>query len=77
MEPCFNRLSGNLPCVEIVLRQKSWITEVYLGVQEPEKFVGQNRGREMLESAGIKVATVPGFEKDILEVATAGHESGA
>jgi pyrimidine deaminase RibD-like protein len=77
MEPCFNRLSGNLPCVERVLRQKSWITEVYLGVQEPEKFVGQNRGREMLESAGIKVATVPGFEKDILEVATAGHESGA
>lgn len=77
MEPCFKRLSGKLPCVERVLQQKSWIREVYLGVLEPEKFVGQNPGRGMLETAGIKVAAVPGFEKEILEVATAGHVSGA
>ncbi|KAH0601616.1 hypothetical protein MHUMG1_00494 [Metarhizium humberi] len=77
MEPCFKRLSGKLPCVERVLRQKSWIREVYLGVQEPEKFVGQNPGRGMLESAGIKVAAVPGLEDEILEVATAGHASDA
>ncbi|OAQ73901.1 cytidine and deoxycytidylate deaminase [Pochonia chlamydosporia 170] len=75
MEPCFKRLSGKLPCVERVLRQKSWIKEVYLGVQEPEKFVGQNPGQGMLESAAIKVTVVPGFEKEILEVATAGHVS--
>ncbi|KAG6014553.1 hypothetical protein E4U54_005109 [Claviceps lovelessii] len=74
MEPCFKRLSGKLPCVERVLRQKSWITEVYVGVQEPDKFVGQNPGRGMLASAGIRVVPVPGLENDILEVATAGHE---
>ncbi|KAK2595430.1 hypothetical protein QQS21_006840 [Conoideocrella luteorostrata] len=73
MEPCFKRLSGKLPCVERVLRQKTWITEVYVGLQEPETFVGQNPGRSLLESAGIKVFPVPGFEKEILEVATAGH----
>ncbi|QPG94399.1 hypothetical protein C2857_005905 [Epichloe festucae Fl1] len=73
MEPCFKRLSGKLPCVERIIRQRAWIKEVYVGIQEPEKFVGQNPGREMLESAGIKVFPVPGLEKDILEIATAGH----
>lgn len=73
MEPCFKRLSGKLPCVERVLRQKSWIAEVYVGVHEPETFVGKNPGREMLEKAGIKVYSVPGFEKEVLEVATSGH----
>ncbi|TWU77785.1 hypothetical protein ED733_008716 [Metarhizium rileyi] len=77
MEPCFKRLSGKLPCVERILRQKSWVREVYLGVQEPDNFVGQNPGRAMLESAGIKVEAVPGYEKEILEVATAGHVSDA
>ncbi|KAG6007426.1 hypothetical protein E4U21_006015 [Claviceps maximensis] len=74
MEPCFKRLSGKLPCVERVLRQKSWIREVYVGVQEPDKFVGQNPGRGMLAAAGIKVVPVLGLEDDILKVATAGHE---
>ncbi|KHO01792.1 cytidine and deoxycytidylate deaminase [Metarhizium album ARSEF 1941] len=77
IEPCFKRLSGKLSCVERILQQQSWIREVYLGVQEPEKFVSKNPGREMLESSGITVAAVPGFEKEILEVATAGHASGA
>ncbi|KAG6027091.1 hypothetical protein E4U41_001057 [Claviceps citrina] len=74
MEPCFKRLSGKLPCVERVLRQRSWIKEVYVGVQEPEKFVGQNPARGMLASAGVGVFSVPGLEQEILEVATAGHE---
>lgn len=73
VEPCFKRLSGKLPCVERVLRQKSWITKVYVGVQEPETFVGQNTGRKTLEDAGIEVILVDGLEKEILEVATAGH----
>lgn len=75
VEPCFKRLSGKLPCVERVLGQKSWITKVYVGVQEPETFVGQNMGRKMLEEAGIEVHHVEGLEKDILKVATAGHTS--
>ncbi|KYK54979.1 cytidine and deoxycytidylate deaminase [Drechmeria coniospora] len=75
MEPCFKRLSGKLPCVERVLRQKSWIKHVYIGVVEPETFVGQNYGRQMLEEAGIEVYHVAGLEREILEVATAGHVS--
>lgn len=73
MEPCFKRLSGKMPCVERVLRQKSWITKVYVGVQEPETFVGQNTGRRVLEDAGIEVHLVPGLEAEILQIATAGH----
>ncbi|POR35178.1 Bifunctional protein RIB2 [Tolypocladium paradoxum] len=76
MEPCFMRLSGKLPCVERVLRQKSWIRHVYVGVQEPETFVGKNPGRQMLEEGGIEVHHVPGLEEEILRVATAGHASG-
>lgn len=76
MEPCFKRLSGKLPCVERVLRQKDWIKTVYVGVQEPEIFVGQNPSRRMLEDAGIEVIHVKGLEDDIISVATAGHASG-
>ncbi|KAK5014272.1 hypothetical protein LTR16_004181 [Cryomyces antarcticus] len=49
------------------------IKTVYVGVREPEKFVGENEGRKKLEEHGIQFAHVPGFEKEILEVATAGH----
>lgn len=73
MEPCNERLSGKLPCVERVLRQRSWITKVYVGVQEPETFVGQNAGRRILEDAGIEVHLVAGLETEILQIATAGH----
>ena len=73
MEPCFKRLSGKLPCVERVIRQKSWIKKVFVGVQEPETFVGPNPGRKMLEEHGIEVHVVPGLEEQILQVATAGH----
>ncbi|PSS13259.1 hypothetical protein M430DRAFT_36350 [Amorphotheca resinae ATCC 22711] len=73
VEPCFKRLSGNLPCVERILRLGKAIKTVYVGVKEPEKFVGENTGRKMLEDAGIKVVLVQGMEKEILDVATAGH----
>jgi pyrimidine deaminase RibD-like protein len=73
VEPCFKRLSGKIPCVERVLRQKSWITQVYVGVQEPETFVGENTGRKTLEDAGIEIHHVSGLEEEILKVATAGH----
>lgn len=75
MEPCFKRLSGNLPCVERILQQKSWITEVYVGVLEPETFVGPNPGRKMLEDCNVKVTLVPGLQDRILQVATAGHNT--
>lgn len=73
VEPCSKRLSGNLPCVERILKLGTAIRTVYVGVQEPEKFVGENTGRKMLEDAGINVVPVQGMETEILEVATAGH----
>lgn len=73
MEPCYKRLSGKLPCVERVIRQRPWITKVYIGVQEPETFVGPNPGRKLLQDNGIEVHVVPGFEQQILDVATTGH----
>lgn len=78
MEPCNLRLSGSLPCVERILRTKGKdgeqkIKKVYLGVKEPEKFVGENEGRKKLEENGIECVHVPGLDQRILEVATAGH----
>ena len=79
MEPCNLRLSGSLPCVDRVLRTKQSdgtpaIKKVYLGVKEPEKFVGENQGRTKLEKHGIECVHVPGLEEEILKVATAGHQ---
>ncbi|RDL39643.1 Cytidine deaminase-like protein [Venustampulla echinocandica] len=75
VEPCFKRLSGSRPCVDRILRLGKAIQTVYVGVKEPEKFVGENTGRRQLEEAGIKVVFVEGLEKEILNVATAGHVS--
>lgn len=79
MEPCNKRSSGNIPCTETILdfNQKpltKGIAKVYFGVKEPEKFVEANRGIEKLETQGIELQHVPGLEKDIVEVATAGHQ---
>lgn len=75
VEPCFKRLSGNSSCVQRILGYGKAIKTIYVGVKEPEKFVGENTGRRQLEDAGIKVMLVKGLEKEILEVATAGHVS--
>lgn len=72
MEPCSERLSGNLPCVQRVLRLAGSIKIVYVGVAEPEKFVS-NTGRRTLEEAGITISHVAGLEEEIMEAATAGH----
>lgn len=74
VEPCGKRLSGNLPCVDRIVRLGKGIKTVYVGVKEPEKFVGENTGRQRLEDAGIQVVLVKGLEDEILEVATAGHQ---
>ena len=75
MEPCNKRLSGNKTCVERILALKGKVKNVYVGIKEPEKFVGQNEGRKRLEDAGVGVEVVEGLEDQILEVATAGHET--
>lgn len=73
MEPCNKRASGNTPCTDTILATGS-VEVVYVGVKEPEKFVGENVGRAKLEGAGIAFVHVPGLEAEILGVATAGHE---
>jgi pyrimidine deaminase RibD-like protein len=73
VEPCSKRLSGNMPCVERVLRLAGSIRTVYVGAVEPETFVAENTGKKMLEDAGVAIVHVEGLEKEILEVATAGH----
>ena len=73
MEPCNKRASGNVPCTETILKT-SGIKVVYVGVKEPEKFVGENTGRAKLEEAGIAYVHVHGLEAEILQVAKAGHE---
>ena len=78
MEPCVERLSGNIPCVERILRvacgDGSGIKRVYTAIGEPETFVKENSGRAKLEAKGIKVIQVPGFEDEALSIATEGHE---
>lgn len=73
MEPCVKRLSGNKPCVERIIEAKK-IKRVIVGVMEPERFVSENNARKILEQAGIKYGYVPDLGKEVLEVATAGHE---
>jgi len=78
MEPCNKRASGDVPCTETILKGRESVNRgiqtVYVGVKEPEKFVGENSGRAKLEQAGIEYIHVPGLEEEILAVATAGHE---
>jgi pyrimidine deaminase RibD-like protein len=74
MEPCNERLSGNRTCVERILRLNGAIKVVYIGIKEPETFIGENAGRKRLEDAGIAVTFVEGMQDRILEVSTAGHE---
>lgn len=78
MEPCSERLSGNAPCVARILATRTGpnggIQKVYVGVQEPEKFIGSNVGKAKLQEAGTEYIHVKGMEDEILKVATAGHE---
>lgn len=81
MEPCNKRSAGNMPCVDRILRlmrkeDKQAIERVYVGVSEPETFVGVNEGKKKLQDAGIEVIHVPGLEEEMLKVATAGHPKG-
>lgn len=79
MEPCAKRLSGNMPCVERILRTQSstrGVRTVYLGVKEPEIFIGKNKGRARLEEGGVECVHIPGFEEEILGIATQGHVKG-
>ena len=88
MEPCSERLSGNLPCVQRIIaynkaHPSSRITRVFQGVQEPDDFV-LCKGTALLRDAGVQVITVlpplldnlpPNWlEKECLRIAKKGHK---
>lgn len=74
MEPCNKRLSGNRTCVDRILALDGAIKAVYVGIPEPEVFIGENVGRKRLEDAGIPLIIVEGMQDRVLEVSTAGHQ---
>ena len=78
MEPCGKRLSGIVSCVQRIVRtredDREGIHKVFFGVKEPSTFVGESEGCEILTAAGIEWEHVAGLEREILSVATAGHE---
>ncbi|KAK9322566.1 cytidine deaminase-like protein [Lipomyces orientalis] len=72
MEPCGERLSGNVPCVDRIIRSGIFRT-VKVGVIEPDTFIKDNAGKQKLEAAGIRYVHVNGLERECLEAATRGH----
>ena len=83
MEPCVKRLSGNMSCVDRILRSTprdddgkgrgGGIRKVYVGLNEPDVFVKRNDAWNRLVTAGVGYEIVPGFEQEIRTVAMAGH----
>lgn len=75
MEPCSFRLSGNLPCADRIVATEGQILSCFVGVMEPKTFVQNNVGQAKLTSSGVEYIHVPGYEKEILEIAFKGHEN--
>jgi pyrimidine deaminase RibD-like protein len=61
--------------VDRILGLEGAVKTVYVGIKEPDTFIGENSGIERLERAGVRVALVEGLRDRILEVSTAGHGS--
>ena len=74
MEPCNQRSSSNRTCVDRILALNGAVKVVYVGIKEPETFIGKNEGRRKLEEAGVRVELVEGLQDQILKASTAGHE---
>ncbi|KAI9143546.1 cytidine deaminase-like protein [Paraphysoderma sedebokerense] len=64
MEPCSNRLSGNISCTTHIL--DTGIKRVVLGIKEPDHFV-KCTGVSTLLDNGVKVVHVKGLEKQCWE----------
>lgn len=72
MEPCTERLSGNLPCCDRVLQHPN-IKTVFVGVMEPQDFIANNTSRQRLEDAGLTYIQIPGVAEEALKIAKKGH----
>lgn len=71
MEPCSERLSGNLPCVDRILNSN--IKTVFVGVLEPDDFIKDNTSLAKLEEAGVSYIQIPGYEEESIRIAKKGH----
>lgn len=71
MEPCSERLSGNLPCTDRILGTS--IKTVFVGVLEPDTFIAENTGLRKLKEADVEYIQVPGYEDECLKAAFKGH----
>lgn len=74
MEPCNERLSGNRTCVDRIVALKSKIKTVYVGISEPDTFIKDNSGKQVLENAGVQFVKIDdGLLQELMEVSMAGH----
>ncbi|KAF4501431.1 bifunctional RIB2 [Fusarium agapanthi] len=62
MEPCNERLSGNMTCVTRILKLNGAIKTVYVGIREHGTFIANNDGKERLEEIGVKVDDAKGYD---------------
>lgn len=90
LEPCANRLSGKLPCVDRVSYTRGlphgndrWpkgpagIRNVVFGAKEPDTFVMNSASCRHMTEAEIAWEYMPDYENEILNVATEGHKNSA
>lgn len=74
MEPCNERLSGNMTCATRILRLNGAIKTVYVGIKEPSTFIANNDGQERLEKNGVSVVfPVEHWRDRITAISMAGH----
>lgn len=74
MEPCSERLSGNMTCATRILRLGGAIKVVYVGMREPGTFVAVNDGQRRLEEGGVRIEyPVAQMREDVVRVSMAGH----
>ena len=73
MEPCSERLSGNLPCVDRIIEQKELIETVIVGCAEPQTFIENNVSFKKLNDNGINYIILPGFKEKAEKIAFKGH----
>lgn len=74
MEPCSERLSGNLPCVDRIIEHKDNIETVFIGCAEPQTFIQDNTSVKKLLDSGINYVILPGFKKRAEQIAFKGHQ---
>lgn len=85
MEPCSERLSGNTPCTDSIIKYNNSserkkrglgrVEAVFVGVKEPGDFIMNNVGQDKLLANGVGYIHISGLEEEILEVARKGHSN--